>query len=248
MRSLPVLTLTAFLTLSATPGLSTSQNVTASGNHFISENISKNIVKITAKEVNFKDASIEVQLKIPQITGLGSLEIQEKINSQLQKDALSFKNEIEEMAQEYSEETKKFGFPSISYAAFTDYKVNYNKNSFLSLYVDYYRYTGGAHGSTLRKCYNFNLKTGEALNLKDLFKEDLNYKEIINKEISSKIEKHKEIYFSSDFQGISDNQCFSIDGNNLIIYFQQYDIAPYAAGIPEFKIPLSNFKSKIVFN
>ena len=33
------------------------------------------------------------------------------------------------------------------------------------------RYTGGAHGLTTKVSYNYNLKTGKELKLKDLFKE-----------------------------------------------------------------------------
>jgi len=39
------------------------------------------------------------------------------------------------------------------------------------------------------------------------------------------------------FQGIAPEQNYYLDGENLFIYFNQYEIAPYAAGIREFKIP-----------
>jgi len=38
--------------------------------------------------------------------------------------------------------------------------VTYNEQDKLSLYVDYYSYTGGAHGSVARVTYTFDLKTG----------------------------------------------------------------------------------------
>ena len=70
---------------------------------------------------------------------------------------------------------------------------------------------------------------------------DIQYSDIINKKIKEEISKNPENYFDSgnEFKGISENQSFYIEGDNLVIYYQLYDIAPYAFGIPEFKIPLN---------
>ena len=39
-----------------------------------------------------------------------------------------------------------------------------------------------------------------------------------------------------EFKSIEDKQKFYIQDDNIVVYFDLYDIAPYAAGIPEFKI------------
>ncbi|MFA7078597.1 MAG: RsiV family protein [Syntrophomonas sp.] len=44
---------------------------------------------------------------------------------------------------------------------------------------------------------------------------------------------------------MAENQSYYIQNGVLVVYFSQYEIAPYAAGIPEFKIPLSNFQDGI---
>ena len=81
----------------------------------------------------------------------------------------------------------------------------------------------------------------ESLNY--LFKEEIDYKSIINEEIRSQIEdliksneENKGVY---EFKSISDNQKFYIQDDNLVIYFDLYEIAPYAAGIPEFMININ---------
>ncbi|KOA18941.1 peptidoglycan-N-acetylmuramic acid deacetylase PdaC [Clostridium homopropionicum DSM 5847] len=234
------LIISLFSTLSFTNPYLLIRNSPSSYSNYLSAFtiIFKSAPKIISKEIYSKDDLLEVKLKIPQIENINLFE---KINAELLNDAISFKNEVESIAKENSQEAKKYGLPNTPYAAFSDYKVNLNKNNILSLYIDYYQFTGGAHGSTVRKCYNYDLNTGERLRLNDLFKANTSYKEIINKEIENQINKNKGIYFPEYFKGISDNQCFSIDKDNLIIYFQQYDIAPYAAGIPEFKISLSKF-------
>ena len=84
----------------------------------------------------------------------------------------------------------------------------------------------------------------EYIKLQDLFKEGYDYKNIINKNIISQIEQlviddpqNKGIY---EFSSIKENQKFYIQDDNIVIYFDLYDIAPYAAGIPKFKINIKN--------
>ncbi|MCY6959188.1 DUF3298 and DUF4163 domain-containing protein [Clostridium brassicae] len=199
-------------------------------------------VKVQGKKIISKDNLLCAELNIPTISGLLNIELQKQINSILERDAINFKDEIIKSAKEYDVEGVEPEFKILPFQANVDYKVSYNRNDFLSLYVDYYQYTGGAHGSTTRKCYNIDLKTGKVLNLKDMFSENSNYKEIINKIVKTEIQKNPEKYFQEDFQGIADEQCFVVEGDDLVIYFQQYEIAPYAAGILEFKIPLSKIK------
>jgi len=110
----------------------------------------------------------------------------------------------------------------------------------LSIIIRYYNYSGGAHGYYEDIAYNIDIKSGKFLRLSDLFLEQSNYKEIINKEIESQIKtlemenvENKGIY---QFKSISDNQKYYFSGNDIVIYFDLYDIAPYAAGIPEFVI------------
>lgn len=244
----------AYLSIAAAIAASTSPFVATSSQNFNSipykgyvntQSIaSKNSsINITSKDVNTKDELTEIDLKIPVVSGLKDLNLQKKINSMFEKDAISFKNEIEEMAKEYFEECKKYDISMPNYSAVVNYKILSKDNNLLSMYIDYYRYTGGAHGSTTRKSYNIDLNTGKVLDLKDIFKGKLDYKGIIDKTIKNEISRNPNLYFSEDFKGISDNPCFVIENSNLIIYFQQYEIAPYSSGIPQFNIPLSKFKT-----
>lgn len=45
--------------------------------------------------------------------------------------------------------------------------------------------------------------------------------------------------YKDGFKGINEGQNFYFDEDNLYIYFQPYDIGPYAAGFITFKIPFS---------
>ncbi|KYH29633.1 MULTISPECIES: DUF3298 and DUF4163 domain-containing protein [Clostridium] len=241
MKKLFCLGLASVIPLTSIPCFNLHRTISAIETTALISNLYSS-VKIVEDKLTSKNELVEVNLQIPVLQGLSDLKLQKKINSMFKTDILSFKNEIEEMAKEYSEQAEEHGIPTIPYTAVTTYKVTCIKGDLLSLYIDYYQYTGGAHGITFRKAYNIDLTNGNKLTLKDLFKEGTLYKDIINDEINKQIEKNKEMYFPSSFKGISNEQDFYIDGKNLVIFFQVYELAPYAFGIPEFKIPLDKFK------
>jgi len=102
---------------------------------------------------------------------------------------------------------------------------------------------------TTRTSYTIDKEKESLINLKELFIKGYDYSDKINKEIKEQINKNPENYFDSGavFKGISENQSFYIEDNNLVIYYQLYDIAPYVFGIPEFKIPLKLFDENYVY-
>ena len=51
----------------------------------------------------------------------------------------------------------------------------------------------------------------------------------------------------NDFKGINEKSLYYLDNDNLVIYFQEYEIGPYVSGIIEFKIPLSEFKDNFKY-
>ena len=125
----------------------------------------------------------------------------------------------------------------------------FNTDEVISLPVSYYQYTGGAHGLTTKVSYNYDLKTGKELRLKDLFKEGFDYKSIIDKKVREDIEKEKELYFDNGalFKGVNENQAYYLNRDGIIVYFQQYEIAPYSSGIREFKIPYGELKEGLTY-
>lgn len=207
----------------------------------VSEDIQTGL-KVSSKNIENNREASQLKLSIPQIEGLKDKETQNSINNGFEKKALQFKDETFAGLDEYVKEAKKEGWPIRAYAAVTNYRVTYSRNDLLSLYVDYYSYTGGAHGFTDRAHSNIDLKTGKELQLKDLFKPEVDYKAIINQEIKRQMQLEPEKYFPetlTEWQGISEDQPYYIEDGNLVIYFPLYELAPYAAGIPQFEIPLT---------
>jgi hypothetical protein len=199
--------------------------------------ISQGPVTVESREVSSQTDALVVNMKIPVVDGVKDEEIQARINAELENAALKDKEEITRLSQVAE---KLAGNP---YELQWHYTVTYNKNGILSLVTTAYQYTGGAHGMTVQKSYNYDLNAREKMNLAGLFQPGVDYKNIINKEIEKQIASHPENYFEgeSGFQSIADNQEYYLKDGNLVIYFGLYEIAPYVSGIPEFTIPFARF-------
>jgi len=157
---------------------------------------------------------------------------------------------IEDDALTLYESNKEDGFiypPEIHNVQFD---VMRNDSEYLSLYLTYYSYTGGAHGMHYDVAYNFDLQSGNRVYLKDLFKTETDYVSLINRELHTQIDNIQETFIDKNGEGwvpymgfdtIAEDQHFYLTQDSLVIFFDLYEIAPYASGIPTFEIPLSKF-------
>ncbi|MDF2789940.1 MAG: repeat-containing protein [Neobacillus sp.] len=166
----------------------------------------------------------------PQLTGIGS---EESVNQTLKE--LSGVKAIPQHTQLES-----------SYAG--DFDVSFYKNNLVVLEMNGYDYPfGAAHGMPVKKYAHINLKTGRFYQPKELFKQEADYVKVISEIIGEQI-KNDEQYsyvFPDTYKGIKSDQPFFISEGELNIYFEPYEIAPYAAGFPTFTIPFHDISSII---
>lgn len=182
------------------------------------------------KSIKESTGFININVEVPQIMGLSDKNDEKVINNEI----LNWTNMWIKDTRDVSNEFK----PNIPY----ELKANYiltNDKKILSFYIDYYQFSGGAHGITTRKTYNIDISSAKKIELKSLFDKGYDYKKFINEEILKQINKNPDNYFIGEegFNGIKENQSFYIKDNKLIIHFPYYEIAPYAFGMPEFEIP-----------
>jgi hypothetical protein len=197
-------------------------------------------VEVTTQTIKSKDEVFEVDLQIPEISCIKDSTLQNRINSQFNSDALAFRKETEVYVSAYVREAEKNAIPINPCIAKTEYKVHYNSNNILSISVKYYSYTGGVHGSTVIKTLNINVDTGKILYLSDFY--GSNYEEIVLQAIHSQIENNEDKYYKNareNLNSIPEKQSFYLLKGYVVVYYGEYDIAPYASGIPEFRIPIA---------
>lgn len=197
------------------------------------------IANIDTQTITKNNKYINSVINIP-IIMTNNEELSKNINDEITTSIMKFFNDSQQQAKDYYN-----GLPEIKnkFIANVDFDIKKNSDDILSIVIKYYKYAGGAHGEYENIAYNIDINNSKFISLKDLFKEQIDYKSIINEEIRVQIEdliksneENKGIY---EFKNILDNQKFYIQDDNLVIYFDLYEIAPYAAGIPEFTINIS---------
>ncbi|MEQ8175435.1 MAG: protease inhibitor I42 family protein [Syntrophomonadaceae bacterium] len=210
----------------------------------------KPVITVTTKEVKEESDYMKSDLKIPVFSGFEKQDVQTALNAMLEKEILDFKKEVASSLSEYLKDAQENNYTPNPYGADTNFEICTRGKDVLSFYVDYYQYTGGAHGGTARTAYNIDLKIGKNLAIKELFKSGYDYRTVINAEIQRQINLTPDEYFDGDigFKGITDEAYYYVKDGCLVVYFQQYEIAAYARGIPEFSIPLSTFGSQLAYN
>lgn len=140
----------------------------------------------------------------------------------------------------------QFGnMPSVIVEMVGSFEIKNNQRDILSLTLSNYAYPDrAAHGMTYLEALTFNVITGKQYQLKDLFKPGSNYIEIISRIIKEQIKK-RDLPVINEFREIKPDQDFYIADKTVVIYFQLYDLVPYAYGFPMFPISIYDIQDII---
>ena len=148
-------------------------------------------------------------------------------------------NELYKEAIETYKYNKENGYPIMVYEINKIFEITFNNYNIVSLYTDEYVFSGGAHGNTIRSSQTWDLFQGIMIPLESLFPNNPYFIINILKEINVQISVNPDIYFENTcnlvLETFSPNSYY-LTPNGIIIYFQQYDIAPYSSGIRTFLI------------
>ena len=105
---------------------------------------------------------------------------------------------------------------------------------------------GAVHGNSFKEIYHFDIWSGETFDLSDLFKDGIDYKSKLNAIIRKQAMKETGGYFEPAKITINGkNTVFDVSKKAVTIYFMPYEVAPYAAGMPEFEIKFFEIESII---
>lgn len=165
-------------------------------------------------------------------------ELLKAIANQTEQDARS----LEEVALQFFQDYKEFALAEFAMPwtleVFSD--VLMSNDTFFVFALDTYIFTGGAHPNSHRIILNYDLKQGRLLGLKDIILDFAKFstiaEDIFRKEkgIDRSISLQKAGYLIDDFRLSSQ---FALTQTGILLFYNTYEIAPYAAGVTEFEIP-----------
>lgn len=192
---------------------------------------------------------LTLSIRRPVVSIVGNSQAQRRINRNFSAQAGSFFYRAStilyrQAIREYID-AQVSDFPFRRFDAVMQYEITFNAECHLSSFNDRYEYTGGAHGSTLRASGTFDLNTGQKLTLRHFFPDEPNYRGLLLGQILMQADKNMEenpIYFE-DYRTLIvkyfNPESYYLSEEGFNIYYQQYEIAPYATGIVVFTIPYS---------
>lgn len=169
-----------------------------------------------------------VTMLYPQVAG------HERVNANVLMN-VTIRNAVMELA-------KSLNQPDLKTTIDGSFEIKNNQRGILSILLIGMAEFGGAHPMTMAKSLTMDTTTGENFSLHQLF--NPGYMEIINAEIRRQI-KLRDIPILDSFNGISPDQDYYVSDHTLVIYYQLYELSPYAAGFPYFPIPLYMLNSVI---
>jgi inhibitor of cysteine peptidase len=204
-------------------------------NAFVLSLSPKGIVTYENKKIYSDDQKLLTNIQYPHFS-MTDKAVAEKLNAVIMADVNT--------AQKEAQDNLKFYEGSESpnrYETYFNYRIVYQKGDILSVVLNDYQYYGGAHGSDRQISHTFDLKTGVEYSLADLMKSGSGYQDYINKCVKADIVKDGlEDAQLVKFESIADDQSYYLSDKGLVVYFQQYEYFPYAAGIVEFTLPYAD--------
>ncbi|WP_127540046.1 WG repeat-containing protein [Paenibacillus illinoisensis] len=136
----------------------------------------------------------------------------------------------------------------LDYSYTGDFDITFYQQQLLQLQLTGYNYPfGAAHGMPTMIYAIINLSSGQLYELKDLFKPNSDYVKVLSQIVGDQIKNDPQYsyVFPDTYEGISPDQPFFVTADALHLYFNPYEIAPYAAGFPTFTIPFVQIRDII---
>ena len=202
-----------------------------------------NIIKI----VNFNNYRInkdgmDVSISLPEVSS-DSKDLEYKLNKEFEKEGKEAYKKYEAEVAKLEKEGKT---THKSADIWSETIAENDKTASIAIYNTEIE----ASAATSRKIYNINKENKTVLTLEGMFGNN-DYVDVLSKNILSQMKERtkkdsNDVYFVDNTFKIKKDQPFYInDKGELVICFDEYEVAPGSAGLVEFVIP-SNIVSKLM--
>ncbi len=202
-----------------------------------------------------------VQISLPSI--LTRHPLAQKINDGIEKSAaiilhtdasllpISLEEAVRDFNAEFQTIQEEFPEETVPYEASIAGQVSYQNEHIISIVMDSYLFSGGAHGYNNTSFININTQTGEKIVNSNLFKDSLNFQNHVEKIFRKqyKIPEKDPInstgfFFDQDVFVLP--EAIGFTKKEIILYYNQYEISSYAEGAVE--LVLDKEKNAHFFN
>ena len=200
---------------------------------------------VTFRDYQYESDRFDADVEVPQIVAddVESTEAVEQINFDIEK----VTNQLIEEFQASADTGEGHGSLEIHHETVTD-----NENYFtLKLSI----YQGAGSGYESYKFYTVDKRTGEQVQIGGLFREGSDYNQLLSENIKDQMrarmaEDEMNMYWvdyedmpEMNWEGLKEDQNFYFDeSGNLVVAFDEYEVAPGYMGAQEFTVERSVFE------
>lgn len=191
---------------------------------------------ITLRRYKFEGDTTHADVSVPEVQGSG-------------KAATSVNRDVKEYTDRLVKQFKKDVAAGGKHEALDiSYKVVTNSDDWFTLRVNGLEIQ--ASGYEFSKIYNIDKTTDKMVTLRDLFKSGSDWKQALNAELIRQMKAQMadtasgKTYFLEDFKGVKADQNYYFDRNgDLVVAFDEYEIAPGCMGPVEFTVAKAVYQS-----
>ena len=142
-------------------------------------------------------------------------------------------------SQQFMIETESY---PIDLTDYTECRVLRADNVLFSFIETNENYYGGAHGMYSVAGYAFDVETGKNLSFTDIVVDEIKIRDLIAEKLD---EEYGDIFFDDIYTLIDqydfNSLCWSISYFDVTLYFNPYDLGPYASGSQQVVFPFSEY-------
>lgn len=130
--------------------------------------------------------------------------------------------------------------PTFTNTLYINYKIVRNAKGIISVrFSNSVYFAGAAHPNNFSKVLNFDFNTGAEIQLDEVFKPGVDYLTTISNYCKRVLQRRGTLDFPEGADPKPENyQNWNMGLHNLVITFDPYQVAPYAAGPQECQVPL----------
>lgn len=215
---------------------------------------------VTFRDYQYESDRFSANVEVPQIVVEDMLEKNEETKEtpeaeQLQETLEQVNFDIDEVTNQLIEEFKASAELGESYGGLEiHHETVMNNEKYFTLKIAIFQMAGS--GSESYKFYTIDKQSGKQIQIGDLFLENSGYAEVISEDIKNQMRAAMEademnVYWVDktdipelNWTGIKEDQNFYLEENgNLIVVFDEYEVAPGYMGAQEFTVERSVFEN-----
>lgn len=196
--------------------------------------------------------SLQYDLKMPRLKDKGGSA--DKINNYIldkyNKLLANAKEEMDGCLKYYQNDVSDKNRAIYHYTYDTTYKITYFNEQYLSILIEEYEYTGGAHGMSYREVLIFDRETGEEVKGEALF--GIGPKVFRQKKMEAFEElfsNNPQNYWENALQIVGETpddyqKWYYLTNEGVVFYYPPYELGPYVLGFVEALVPYKQIPLK----